>query len=511
MSHPLATTSRIALFMNDEQRTLTSPLSHCGSTDAPLLALTIVWHPDSARVGEQFVSGAQNAEVELSRFAPLFCRPGAEGLGLGYGGISREPLRIVRDTLDGVTLHLPATRMLVELNGSALLQSTRLTAAQLAAGQVLCLGRSVLLCLHWMTSLPKHNPVPGVAGVGSGAITMRDQIRLVAATDMPVLLLGETGTGKEIAARAIHSIGKRGGARLVTVNMAALNESLAAADLFGAAKGAYTGAQSERKGWFAEADGATLFLDEIGNAPASVQPMLLRVLEGGDYRPLGAAQDRRSSARLIAATDQLLDTAGFNQALLRRLEGFVIQLPPLRSRREDMGVLILQLLDSKSAGLTCALVAQLACYDWPGNIRQLARALQRACLIADAGATPQFAQLVRLPSAPVAPPPGGAAAALAPPDARRKPSQLSEQDIIDAMDQHAWTIQSAAQALGISRPSLYKLLARHPAIRRAESIPSAEITHAMTACHGDVVRSAALLRTPAEPLRRHLHRLARQG
>lgn len=492
--------------MNDEQRTLTSPLSGGGSTDARLLALTIVWHPEPGRIGEQFVTGAQEAQVELSRFAPLFRRPGGEGLGLGYGGISREPLRIVRDALDGVTLHLPATRMSVDLNGRGLSESTRLTPAQLAGGQIVCLGRAVLLCLHWMTCLPKHNPVPGVPGVGSSAIAVRDQIGLVAATEMPVLLLGETGTGKEFAARAIHAIGKRAGARLVTVNMAALNESLAAADLFGAAKGAYTGAQSERKGWFAEADGATLFLDEIGNAPVGVQPMLLRVLEGGDYRPLGAAQDRRSSARLIAATDQLLDTADFNQALLRRLEGFVIQLPPLRSRREDLGVLILELLANRSAGLTCALVAELACYDWPGNIRQLARALQRACLIADAGAVPQFAQLVRLPSVPAEPPPGAVVA----PDVHRKPSQLSEQDILDAMDQHAWRIQSAAQALGISRPSLYKLLARHPAIRRADAIPALEIRHAMTACHGDVARSAALLKTPAEPLRRHLHRLARQ-
>ncbi|MFS2021638.1 sigma 54-interacting transcriptional regulator, partial [Massilia sp. CT11-108] len=139
-----------------------------------------------------------------------------------------------------------------------------------------------------------------------------------------------------------------------------------------AARGAYTGAQ-ERRGLFAEADGGTLFLDEIGNAPASVQPMLLRVLEGGDYRPLGASQDRKTTARLIAATDQDLDAAAFNQALLRRLEGFALQLPPLRARREDIGVLIVHLLQAHGAQpvLPLELVVEIACYDWPGNIRQL--------------------------------------------------------------------------------------------------------------------------------------------
>ncbi|MCY0914187.1 sigma 54-interacting transcriptional regulator [Massilia antarctica] len=497
--------------MTDNNRTLTSPLSHPDGADRPLLALTIVWHPDPERIGAQFLTGVQGEAVELSRYAPSFSLAGADELPLGHMGISREPLRLVRDEHDGVSLHLPDTRMVVELNGRQLHDKVSLAADQLRDGQILALGRAVLLCLHWMTVLPKRNRVPALVGIGSAAIALRDQVAMAASNEMPVLLLGETGTGKEIAARAIHALGRRATARLVTVNMAALNESLACADLFGAARGAYTGAQAERKGWFAEAEGATLFLDEIGNAPASVQPMLLRVLEGGDYRPLGAAQDRHATARLIAATDQQLDAAGFNQALLRRLEGFVIQLPPLRARREDMGVLILHVL-GKEAGmrLPCALVAQLACHDWPGNIRQLVHALQRAILMLDAGAAPQFEQLVRLPAlreADAPPPePSGQLAGQAP-QARRKPSQLSEADIFNAMAQHAWTIQSAALSLGMSRPTLYKLLERHPDIRRADHIAVDEIRRALAASHGNVARCAALLKTPTEPLRRLLHKL----
>jgi len=499
--------------------TQTLQLSAQGIPARPLLALTILWHPDPARIGEQFVGDP--GALDVNRYGPLFYRPGQAGLPLGHGTISRDPVRIVRDGEgEGVTLHLPATRMPVELNGRAATGQVRFDAAEVARGQVLMLGRAVVLCLHWMHCLPKHNPVPGLVGVGAAAIGLRDQIRMVAPTDIPVLLLGETGTGKEIAARAIHALGQRAQTRLVAVNMAALNESLAAAELFGAARGAYTGAQ-ERRGLFAEADGATLFLDEIGNAPPSVQPMLLRVLEGGDYRPLGASHDRKTSARLIAATDQDLDTAVFNQALLRRLEGFAIQLPPLRERREDIGVLIVHLLQAHGAqaALPVELVVEIACYDWPGNIRQLGHTLRRAALLVQHGGAPQLEQLVRLtpapsgsaarlmPAADVVAATAPVAAPATPEPPRRKPSELTDTDVLDAMAGNDWNIQAAARALGISRPTMYKLLDVHAEIRWAERIPADEIERALAACDGDVARCAVALKTPTESLRREVRRL----
>jgi two-component system nitrogen regulation response regulator GlnG len=505
--------------------TLITPGTHFGRSTRALLALTIVWHPDPARVGEQFTTAG--GDVLLNRLAPTFRRPGCEERALGHGAISRDPLRILRDA-GGVRISVPASRMLVEMDGRSVDGEVTLDEGQVRAGVVLTLGRAVVLCLHWMDCAPRDNPVPGVAGVGAAAIGLRDQIHRVAPTDLPVLLLGETGTGKEIAARAIHALGERRNARLVAVNMATLSESLAAADLFGATRGAYTGAQAERKGLFAEADGATLFLDEVGNAPAAVQPMLLRVLEDGVYRPLGSSQDKRSTARLIAATDQDLDTEAFNQALLRRLEGFVIQLPPLRSRREDIGVLILHLLRVQGAdpaltlALPAPLVADFARHDWPGNVRQLAHALRRAVLMVANNVVPQFEHLVR--SAPgtqpsyTAPAPAPLSAPAPAPTfpqppaapqatARRKPSELDEDDILDAMARHGWTIQAAACALGISRPTLYKLLEGHSRIRWPDRIPHDEIARAWEASGGDVTRCAALLHTPAEALRRHLRKL----
>lgn len=487
--------------------TLTSPLSELEDGAAALLTVTIVWHPDRSRIGEQFVGGAGGGIVELNRFLPLFMHPGGEGLPLGHGGISRQPLRLVRDANDGVTLTLPASPMAVEVNGRIVKDAIHFSAAQIAEGQILTLGRALVLCLHWMHRLPVPNSVPGFIGVGGASIAVREQIQMVARTSMPVLLVGETGTGKEIAARAIHALGGRGHAPLVAVNMAALGEAMAASELFGAAPGAYPGAPAARAGLFAQADGGTLFLDEIGNAPAAVQPMLLRAIEGGHYRPIGASEDRHSSARLIAASDQDLDAAAFNQALLHRLEGFVIRMPLLRQRREDVGVLIVDLLRQQGidAELPAALVAELAAHDWPGNVRQLSNVLQRAALMLREGGVPTLEQLTgsaraKMEEAPEPEPEPAVEQEAA--VSRRRPSKLSDADVLEAMAGNDWNIQAAAQALGISRPSLYKLLEDHPDIRRPESIAEDDIARAMAASAGDIERCAALLKTPAEALRR---------
>ncbi len=493
---------------------MTSVLASLTQASAPLLGLTILWHPQAARIGEQFIGPGGAGSVELSRFLPLFRKLGGDAAPLGERSVTRDPVLLRRDGDDGLHIVLPHGRMAVELNGVAVAGQARLTRAQIDAGALLALGGTIVLCVHWMRTLPKANAMPGLLGVSSAAIKMRELIRQVAATDLAVLLLGETGTGKEIAAQAIHAAGRRAAAPLVSVNMAALNEALAAADLFGAVKGAYTGAQHAREGLFAEAAGGTLFLDEIGDTPAPVQPMLLRVLESGEYRPLGARVSLRSTARLIAATDQDLEAKAFNQPLLRRLEAFVIRIPPLRERREDIGLLILHFLreweadTAQAAPLPAALVSQLCLYDWPGNIRQLANVVRRICIGLRAGDLPAFESLVRAPDARA--PSAAQPAQPAPADPQRQPAprtrlaDLSDQDVLEAMESQAWQIQGAAQELGISRPSLYKLLETHPQIRRPEAIPAEEIRAALAQHGGDLARCASALKTPSEALRRHL-------
>jgi transcriptional regulator with AAA-type ATPase domain len=493
--------------MLDSDHTLTSPLTGGPYAGPPILALTILWHPDPARIGEQYLEPDAARTIEVSRFLPLFARAGKDGLGLGHGGLSRQPLRLSREPGGALLLTPPDSRMAVEVNGAEIAAPLRLAPGQLDRGVVLGLGRCILVCIHWTDRLPRDNPVPGLLGVSGAAIGVRELIRTVAATDLPLLLLGETGTGKEVAARAVHALGSRANKPLVAVNMAVMNEGLAAAELFGTTRGAYTGALSARTGLFAEADGATLFLDEIGNTPANVQPMLLRVLESGQYRLVGGDTDRSSSARVIAATDQDLSGRDFNQALLRRLERFVIVLPPLRARREDIGVLLVHALDnSQAALLPFAFVSACANYDWPGNVRQLAHVLARALLLAQAGQLPLFEALVgvRTAAAPAASAPLAAAAAPVAPVKRRGLDAFSGDDVVAALHNNGWQVQGAAAELGISRPSMYKLIEGHAGIRRPEQIGLDELKQAVETSGADVERCAALLLTPAEGLRRYL-------
>jgi two-component system nitrogen regulation response regulator GlnG len=493
--------------VTDPENTFSSPSQLAVPASAALLGLTVLWHPDWQRAGEQCIGPAAGGTLEVSRFAALFGTVGGAQRPLGHRSISRLPLLLRRNRDGGLTIEPPASRMALELNGSALDGPATLSAAQLEAGAVLCLGGSVLLCLHWMRFLPRADSVPGLLGVSSAAITLRAEIVQAASTDLPVLLLGETGTGKEVAARAIHARSARRAAPLVALNMATLQEGLAAADLFGASKGAYTGADGARQGLFAEAAGGTLFLDEIGNTPASVQPMLLRVLESGEYRPLGSARAQHASARVIAATDLELGAEvprgePFNQPLLRRLEGFVIRLPPLRERREDIGLLLAHFAADYLSRpglppLPLSLVQACCRHDWPGNIRQLANVVQRALIALAAGDSVGDAGL----SAASMPAPA------VPAPLRPVLAHFSELAVLQAMEQNGWRIRGAALALGVSRPSMYKLLAAHPQVRPIGAIPRDEIELALQRHGADLQRSASQLKTPSEALRRYLRQL----
>lgn len=485
--------------VNDFDATLTSYGLAETFAMAPVLGITILWHPERERIGEQVLGPAAGGAIALNRFSPLFARAGSvhEGIPLGERSITREPVHIGFGRDSGLTIEHLRGKMPLEINGTPSSGADVFTAADLERGIVLGLGSQVFVCLHLMRSLPRAATVPGLIGVGSAALKMREAIGQVAGTTLPVLLLGETGCGKEVAARAIHALSARRGQRLVAVNMATLSESLAGAELFGVVKGAYTGATSSRSGWFAEAEGGTLFLDEIGNTPASVQPMLLRVLENGEYRPLGAPADAVSTARIVAATDQDLGAAGFNQALRRRMEAFVIHVPSLRERREDVGALVRHFLEAEMGDddwtLPRDVLSQVFNGQWPGNIRQLAHAMRRVALDLKAGLVPVIEQSA---AAPVTVP--------AQRPARRKVAALSEDDLLEAMEQNQWQILAAAKFLGVSRPTVYKLLEAHPRIRFPAHIAEDEIRAAWQASGGDLQRCASRLKTPAEALRRHL-------
>lgn len=211
----------------------------------------------------------------------------------------------------------------------------------------------------------------------------------IAPTRAPVLVTGESGTGKELFARLIHELGPAAAGPFVAVNCGTLTRELADSELFGHERGAFTGASARRRGWFEEADGGTLVLDEVGELPLETQPKLLRVLETGRVRRVGGNGEVSVKVRLVALTlrdlPREVERGGFRLDLFHRLAGFELGLPPLRERCADIPALARRFLDELAAELgprtiDPAALARLACHDWPGNVRQLRNVVRRAAV-----------------------------------------------------------------------------------------------------------------------------------
>ena len=229
----------------------------------------------------------------------------------------------------------------------------------------------------------------GIVGHSPKMRECYDLLAQAADSDANMLIYGETGTGKELFARAIHNNSGRAGKNFVVVDCAALTESLVESALFGYEKGAFTGADKAQVGLIKQADGGTLFLDEVGELPIIMQKAFLRVLQEKRFRPLGARQEVESNFRLVAATnrhlDRLVEEGGFRQDLLFRLRTLSLNLPPLRERLEDVKDLVLfhtgKLCESygiAQKGIAPEFFESLLAYDWPGNVRELINALDRA-------------------------------------------------------------------------------------------------------------------------------------
>jgi DNA-binding NtrC family response regulator len=240
---------------------------------------------------------------------------------------------------------------------------------------------------------PLETAVPaGIVGTSAGLADVVDAVRRVAPSHATVLITGETGTGKELIARAIHDLSTRASRAFVPVNCAALAEGVLESELFGHVRGAFTGAVADKQGLFTAADGGTLFLDEVGDMSLRLQQRLLRVLQEGEVTPVGAVRAARIDARVVAATHRDLAAevaAGrFREDLFYRLNVFGIQVPPLRARREDIPLLVLVALKrlhgrsrtGTPPGLSPLAMRMVRSYGWPGNIRQLFAVIEAAAI-----------------------------------------------------------------------------------------------------------------------------------
>lgn len=328
--------------------------------------------------------------------------------------------------------------------------------------------------------------MPGQAGDGSSDEVLPDMlarsskmrelselIKRVASSDATVLLLGETGTGKERAARALHRLSQRESQRFVAVNCAAIPAELLESEVFGFAKGSFTSANKDRAGLFEEAHKGTLFLDEIAEMRLSLQAKLTRALEERAIRRLGESRERKIDVRLIAATHRdiegMVSNESFREDLWYRLNVAVIRIPPLRERREDIELLAAHFLrelpamgDARLFGFTPAAVEALEEYDWPGNVRQLRAAVERASVICtderiDVGDLPP--EVVKLAGSQVS---DSGLGVLTWSEAQHQGRrEVARRYLKEVLRQHDGQVGEAAAHAGVERESFYRLLRRY--------------------------------------------------
>ncbi|MET0594095.1 MAG: sigma 54-interacting transcriptional regulator [Polyangiaceae bacterium] len=391
------------------------------------------------------------------------CQPAVrvlkEGEGLVIGSGPGAHWRVIDRAVSAThcALAVEDGRLVVRDMGSrngVFVGGARVEQAELGPGASFVIGRIVLTCRPGSARSTGEDlvaaPLPGFVGGSLAVRRVTHEARRVANVKGPVLLRGETGTGKDVLARALHAVGPRRGGPFVPLNVATLPRELADAELFGHERGAYTGAHGAREGAFAQAHGGTLFLDEIAELAPDLQVKLLRVLEDGEVRPIGGRTRRKVDVRIVSATwaplHQRVAEGRFRQDLYQRLAVFVIDVPPLRERRSDLPTLVEHFLRelSEETGvreISAGALAKLAAYGFPGNVRELRNVLYRASLGVTGRmiGTQEVVASLEIGSAP-------------------QRTLVSTEEARAVVESHGGNVSAAARHLGVARSTFRDLL-----------------------------------------------------
>jgi transcriptional regulator of acetoin/glycerol metabolism len=412
--------------------------------------------------------------VEAGPVAEPPSRTVSPGETITVGSSGQVDIRVFDRAVSGrhCSLELRDGRMVVRDLGSrngVYVGGARLERAVLSSGSSCAIGNAMLTCAVSSESLagsnePEGPPLPGIVGASGPMRRVMREVRRLADIRGAVHLRGETGTGKDVLARAIHLVGPRRNRPFLPLNVGTLPRELADAELFGFERGAFTGAHAARDGAFVEAHAGTLFLDEIAELPLELQVKLLRVLEDGEVRPLGARVSRKVDVRVVSATwaplHRRVAEGAFRQDLYQRLAVFVLEVPPLRERRSDIPALVSCFLaelrsEVGEKELSTAALSKLGAYAWPGNVRELRNVLYRAA-VRSSGHLIRSADISESLSVARAP-------------ARVVISGSEARALVDS---HGGNVSAAARQLGVARSTLRGWIGMTNAVVHRSLVPS---------------------------------------
>ena len=513
---------------------------------AQRLVLTIVFHPNIARIGETAAVPRRRGRSPqiLGRSSPLFSAgEDIPGRALEERHVSRQALEVQYDERQ-LRLRKPEAASRCKIGGEELIGQTIVAWDALRSGVPIMLGHSVVLLLrlgdHPGPDLPADWPGGPLRGSSAYMRILRGQLAHLGASEAHVLVRGETGTGKELVATSLHAASPRAQAALVSVNMSAIPGDLAPAALFGTARGSFTGAREATAGYFEQAHGGSLFLDEVGDTPAAIQPQLLRVLQQREIQRVGGPV-RQVDVRVISATDAELegDASGFKSALLHRLAAQVIHLLPLREHPEDIGELMRHFLsesypqgngpgclpDERTDAVEIAAWADffhsLLFYHWPGNVRELENFAGRVRMAsqkqfsvpASVAGTLRDDQLEQVNEAqnPAAQPEPRCAERSQ--EVAMKPAQYRPRQEVDAEEfEHVFRasdfeVARTARRLGVSRQTVYRIIEESSSLRLAGDISLEELSQSLDRHGGEIIPAARQLQVSTTSLRARLQHL----